>query len=238
MHAVVRLDGANGFDDAPPPWADVIVLTDVVRTAAAAVRLTVPYHQALGEYELRWGTQLDARPLYSQGGADALNDDAVAAYVAKYVTKGAAEVGAGLDHPVQSAAEIARAQVSPHVRSLMAACWRLGGLPVLESMRLRAWAHSLGYRGHVLTKSRVYSTTYAALRDARTEHRSRSSWADTPDATTLSRWHYAGSGHPPRCCSHRSRYRRRPRSKPRDSQGREHLRGGRWVTGRLRLAGE
>lgn len=197
MHAVVRLDGANGFDDAPPPWADVIVLTDVVRTAAAAVRLTVPYHQALGEYELRWGTQLDARPLYSQGGADALNDDAVAAYVAKYVTKGAAEVGAGLDHPVQSAAEIARAQVSPHVRSLMAACWRLGGLPVLESMRLRAWAHSLGYRGHVLTKSRVYSTTYAALRDARTEHRSRSSWADTPDATTLSRWHYAGSGHPP-----------------------------------------
>lgn len=195
VHAVVRLDGANGFDDAAPPWADVTVLTDVVRTAVAAVRLAMPYHRALGEYELRWGTQLDARPLRSNGDADALNDDAVAAYVAKYVTKGAGESGAGLDHPVRSAAEIGRAKVSPHVRSLMGACWRLGGLPDLEHLRLRAWAHSLGYRGYVLTKSRVYSTTYAALRDARTEHRSRSDWADAPDAVTESRWRYAGSGH-------------------------------------------
>ncbi|MEW2291782.1 replication initiator [Streptomyces sp. NPDC006743] len=38
-------------------------------------------------------------------------------------------------------------------------------------LRLRSWAHSLGYRGHILTKSRRYSTTYGALREERTDHR-------------------------------------------------------------------
>lgn len=29
-------------------------------------------------------------------------------------------------------------------------------------VHLRTWAHTLGYRGHILAKSRKYSTTYAA----------------------------------------------------------------------------
>ncbi|CAG6398582.1 plasmid replication initiator protein [Streptomyces cocklensis] len=199
VHAVMRLDGASGPDDPPPAWADAAALVDVVHTAAAAVRLSMPYHPALGEYELRWGTQLDARPLRSDGGSDALNDDAVAAYVAKYVTKGAPDTGAGLDHPLKSAAEIATAPVSDHVRSLMSTCWRLGILPGLEPLRLRAWTHSLGYRGHILTKSRVYSTTYSALREERAayEHALRDDEPDTsgPDSVTEAWWRYAGSGH-------------------------------------------
>ena len=38
-----------------------------------------------------------------------------------------------------------------------------------EELRLRAWAHTAGYRGHCLTKSRRFSTTFAALRGARQE---------------------------------------------------------------------
>jgi hypothetical protein len=196
LHAVIRLDGPTGADQPPPPWADTALLADAVHTAAAAVRLTVPYSPALGEHELRWGAQLDARPLLATGGPDALTDDAVAAYVAKYVTKGAADTGAGLDHPVKIPADITAAAVSPHVRTLMATCWSLGGLPELEPLRLRAWTHTLGYRGHILTKSHRYSTTYTALREERANHE-RDAPPDHAHAVTESHWRYVGSGHPP-----------------------------------------
>ncbi|CAG7634856.1 replication initiator [Actinacidiphila bryophytorum] len=199
VHAVLRADGAGGAEDLPPSWVDAPGLADAVRTAAAVVRLTVPYARGLGEYELRWGAQLDARPLRAATGHDALTDDAVAAYVAKYVTKGAADTGAGTDHPVRSQEDIAAAAVCPHVRALMAACWRLGGLAELEHLRLREWAHSLGYRGHILTKSRRYSTTYAALRSDRADHTSGETEAGVsgPDAVTEAAWRYVGSGHTP-----------------------------------------
>lgn len=196
VHAVVRLDCAHGPDTPPPAWATAEVLATVVRTAAAAVRLHTPYSRALGEHELRWGAQLDARPLRAFGGREGLADDAVAAYVAKYVTKGAADASAGLDHPITGPTDIAAAQLSAHVRTLMGACWRLGGLPELQPLRLRAWAHTLGYRGHILTKSRAYSTTYGALRAERADHeRAAPNYPDEPDAITDAHWRYVGSGH-------------------------------------------
>lgn len=74
---------------------------------------------------------------------DGPDDDAVAAYVANYVTKEASETGAGIDHPLTTWADIKSAPVSEHVRTLMRACWRLGGLPECAPLRLRAWAHTL-----------------------------------------------------------------------------------------------
>ncbi|WP_372440911.1 replication initiator [Actinacidiphila acididurans] len=198
VHAVMRLDGASGPDEPPPPSADASALADSVRSAAAAVHLTLPYHPALGEHELRWGVRLDARPLRADGGPETLTDDAVAAYVAKYVTKGATDTGAGLDHRIDNPAHITTAPVTPHVRTLMATCWHLSSLPELEPLHLRAWAHTLGYRGHILTKSRVYSTTYTALREERAQHRgAHSTIADDPGTVTESQWRYAGSGHTP-----------------------------------------
>jgi integrase len=49
--------------------------------------------------------------------------------------------------------------------------WSLGARPELADLRLRAWAHMLGFRGHFSTKSRRYSTTLGALRDARADWR-------------------------------------------------------------------
>jgi hypothetical protein len=54
-----------------------------------------------------------------------------------------------------------------HVAELVRACWELGGRPELERLRLRAWAHMLGFGGHWSTKSRRYSTTFGVLRRAR-----------------------------------------------------------------------
>lgn len=192
VHAVVRLDGPNGPADEPPAWGTAELLTDAVRASARRVLVRTPYNLAVGELTLRWGSQVDARPLRADG--DGPDDDAVAAYVAKYVTKGASDTGAGTDHPLTTWVDIESAPVSEHVRTLMRTCWRLGGLPEYAPLRLRAWAHTLGYRGHILTKSRAYSTTYAALRAERARHQGH---ADTPDLVTERHWRYVGSGHTP-----------------------------------------
>ncbi|GAA3793841.1 hypothetical protein GCM10022206_37340 [Streptomyces chiangmaiensis] len=192
IHAVVRLDGPAGPDDEPPVWGTAERLIDAVRASARRVLIRTPYSPAVGDLTLRWGAQVDARPLRADG--DGPDDDAVAAYVAKYVTKGASETGAGTDHKVTTWDDIGTAPVSGHVRILMRTCWRLGGLPEHEPLHLRTWTHALGYRGHILTKSRAYSTTYAALRAERAHHAGHT---DIPGTVTDAHWRYVGSGHTP-----------------------------------------
>jgi hypothetical protein len=57
--------------------------------------------------------------------------------------------------------------VPAHVAELVRACFELAARPSLERLRLRKWAHMLGFGGHFSTKSRRYSTTLGALRRAR-----------------------------------------------------------------------
>ncbi|MEV5147428.1 replication initiator [Streptomyces sp. NPDC052727] len=190
VHAVVRLDGPTGPKDEPPAWGTSELLIDAVRASARRVVVCTRYSPAVGELALRWGAQTDARPLRTAG--DGPDDDAVAAYIAKYVTKGASDTGAGIDHPPTTRGDIESASVSEHVRTLLRTCWRLGGLPEYAPLRLRAWTHTLGYRGHILTKSRAYSTTYAALRAQRAQHMGHD---DPPDVITERQWRYVGAGH-------------------------------------------
>ena len=82
-----------------------------------------------------------------------------------------------------------------------------GGNPRLKPLRLRRWAHQLGFGGHWSTKSRRYSTTFTALRRARIAHalaRRHSTiipldgWgrAASEEATVvLSDWAYRGRGY-------------------------------------------
>ncbi|MFI9646142.1 replication initiator [Streptomyces sp. NPDC052040] len=192
IHAVVRLDGPAGPDDEPPAWGTSELLTDAVHASAQRVTVRTTHSPAVGEQVLRWGAQVDARSLRADGAGP--GDDAVAAYVAKYVTKGASETGAGTDHPLTTRADVEAVSATEHVRALLRTCWRLGGLHEFESLRLRAWAHTLGYRGHILTKSRAYSTTYAALRAERAQHVGHLA---APDEVTERAWRYVGSGHTP-----------------------------------------
>jgi hypothetical protein len=53
---------------------------------------------------------------------------------------------------------------------LVRTAWELGGNPRLKRLRLRRWAHQLGFGGHWSSKSRRYSTTFTALRRARIAH--------------------------------------------------------------------
>ncbi|WP_406122895.1 replication initiator [Streptomyces sp. NBC_00989] len=198
FHAVVRLDGPDGPASPPPSWATAELLTEAVNRAAVSGHVAVPDSPAYGTRRLVWGAQFDVRPVHSFDSSDGLSDGAVAGYVAKYVSKGAADTGAGCDYRITSAEDIRAAVLTPHVRALVGTCWRLGGLVELERLRLRSWAHSLGYRGHILTKSRRYSTTYGALREERADHRRGDTKSlDGPDVVTEAAWRYVGSGYTP-----------------------------------------
>jgi hypothetical protein len=120
-------------------------------------------------YAFTFGRQLDVRTIRSVDfdGGQELTERAVAAYIAKYATKGAETATGTLDRPIRFLAELAQARITDHARRMIQTAWALGARKHLEHLRLRAWAHMLGFRGHFSTKSRRYSTTLGALRNAR-----------------------------------------------------------------------
>ncbi|MFE3995907.1 replication initiator [Streptomyces goshikiensis] len=229
FHAVIRLDGPDGSTQPPPPSATVTLLADAIRAAATRVRVTV-VSDAIGERELAWGEQLDVREIAAFGTDDELTDQAVAAYVAKYATKSADAAGT-LDRalfcrPCQGrgamllphgtplpctacngtgqARPLPRLSVARHMRQMIRSCWELGKLPEFADLKLWKWAHMLGFRGHFSTKSRRYSTTLGALRDARRAWRTdqtrvHAGLPESDPTTTLviGHWSYHGSGYSP-----------------------------------------
>jgi hypothetical protein len=114
----------------------------------------------------RWGEQLDVRHITESGDEAELSAEQVAGYVAKYATKSTEALGVTLDHRVGEV-ELEGLNVPAHVAELVRACWELGARPSLAGLRLRRWAHMLGFGGHFSSKSRRYSTTLGALRRAR-----------------------------------------------------------------------
>jgi hypothetical protein len=160
LHVIIRLDGPDPHTP-PPPWASVELLAAALRQTAAQVGLACP----LGGPPVRWGDQLDLRPIPAGPGDRSAGE--IAGYVAKYATKATEGLGAALDQPVTSAAQLERLALPEHVARLVRACWTLGRQPATAALGLRRWAHMLGYGGHCLTKSHHYATTFRALRAAR-----------------------------------------------------------------------
>lgn len=192
VHAILRLDGVDGGD--PPADLSAGMLIAALRRAAREVRVPLP----AGYGDVRWGTQDQVAQVRPGIEADARR---TANYLAKYATKSAADTGA-LDHRVRSAEQIDRLDVSSQIRLLVAAAWELGGRPELAHLRLRRWAHALGVRGHFLTKSLGFSTTFGALRAIRQNYRRAQAKApaDAPvgdeprDVVTVREWELAGRG--------------------------------------------
>ncbi|MBO3753046.1 replication initiation protein [Streptosporangiaceae bacterium NEAU-GS5] len=229
-HAIIRLDGPDGPASPPPDWADLELLERAVTQAAARARVTTP-PGPLGQREVRWGDQLDIRPILASADTHhldhQLSDQAVAAYVAKYATKGA-EASGTVDHRIccQVCAGKGRVQLVPcercrgsglkpgllldalpvtdHARRMIRTCWDLGGRPEYAGLRLRAWAHMLGFRGHFSTKSRQFAVTLGELRRARADHRADQArereglpLLGANSTLVVGHWRFAGTGHTP-----------------------------------------
>ncbi|MFE1972966.1 replication initiator protein RepSA [Streptomyces hygroscopicus] len=203
FHAVVRLDGPDGPNTEPPSWATVLLLTDAIHAAAthSYTSVSVPAAEDQPARTFRWGSQLDVRPVKAFGDGSDITEQAVASYVAKYATK-AAETTGTLDRRIGELSELDRHHVPDHTRRLIEACKWLD--PLYPDRRLWAWAHMLGFRGHFSSKSRRYSTTLGALRQARADYRAAQETAALgledvePDTVlVLVDWQYAGHGHTP-----------------------------------------
>jgi hypothetical protein len=211
FHAVIRLDAAPPKDDPeqvapPPPPFTADLLAQAVKAAAVQASVICP---AVGEAPprlARWGAQLELRTI-RQTGPGELSAEAVAGYIAKYATKATEGFGAALDRRIHREHELEHLRVPAHIARLVRACWTLGGEPALVGLRLRQWAHMLGFCGHWSTKSRRYSTTLTALRRARAAHAEaqRRNGAIPLDAwqrpmtdravVVVKEWGYAGTGY-------------------------------------------
>ena len=159
FHVVLRADGPEPASR-PPQWLTADVFSSAVRQAVAST--TVHLEMAPSA---RWGSQLELADL------GALEADAarVAGYVAKYATK-TTDDAFGLARRFRDQHDLALARASPHLKRLAQCAWDLGGQPEHEALRLREHAHTLGFTGQLLTKSRGFSTTFGALRAARADY--------------------------------------------------------------------
>jgi hypothetical protein len=219
FHAIVRLDAATACRCpaclAPPPEGVTAAhLEAAIRQAVASVRVPCPpldQNPAVPVRYARWGAQLDVRNVTRTTRGDdpgELSAEQVAAYVAKYATKGTEGFGTRLDRRVTADdLDTLDEQLPAHVAGLVQACWELGGRPGLEGLRLRRWAHMLGFRGHWQTKSRRYSVTMTVLRRARAEYAKRrrardgvplDAWGRPDDdelVETVATWTFVGRGY-------------------------------------------
>jgi hypothetical protein len=213
FHAIIRLDaptdcGCPACVAPPPDGFTAELLERAIRQTATTVSVPCPM---LDEDQgvilvARWGEQLDVRRITEAGDEGELSAEQVAGYVAKYATKATEALGVTLDQRI-GAGDLDDLALPAHVAELVRACWELGGRPSLVGLRLRKWAHMLGFGGHFSTKSRRYSTTLSALRRARVAYAIRRRRGDTVPLDAWRRpeddqgmlvvasWAYLGSGY-------------------------------------------
>jgi len=209
FHALIRLDGPHGPGSPAPLDGDT--LSDLVEVGARAVEYTAPAIDPDDtDRVLAWGQQLDIRivrqGLRTDDPDGPLGPEQVAGYLAKYATKDA------------SSLRDAEHQQRPHLARMTRTCRALADRARQHDhetpyLKLRKWAHMLGFRGHFSTKSRRYSTTLGRLRRARHRYQTEAAQArrdgeplDTrdlearlladDDETTLvvGSWTYQGTG--------------------------------------------
>jgi hypothetical protein len=209
LHVLARLDRAMPTyraDELHPPAGrfDAELLEQAIRKTVTEV--SAPVAPQLSAGRVRWGDQLDVRHLDTgeQRGE-------IAGYLAKYATKSTEQAG-GLLHKI-NADQVDAVDVREHVRSYMRTAFELHddtrgatSRPNQRPPRLAACAHAFGYRGHCLTKSRRYSTTFKVLRAAREAFVHAQILARSTDATQraiaeataetrVASFEFAGAGH-------------------------------------------
>jgi len=187
IHAIVRADGPDGPGSDPPAWLTSELLALELRAAAATTSIAAP-----DRTKVRWGDQLDVALIPTAEDAGR----ARGLHRAKYATK-TVDGSFGLVQAFRTRDDILRARTTPpHLRRIALSAWDLGQRDELADLRLSEHAHTLGFAGHLITKSRGYSTTFAALGAARALFALR----DVPDDVEIPQFAFGylgrGYGHP------------------------------------------
>ncbi len=176
FHALARLELVDGG----PGGSHGSELIGAWTDAAQNVTLV----NELGRFG--WGGILDIKTL----GNESADARVLASYLAKYVTKTAGE-GLELARRFQSRRQIRVLVDNPHLRRLALEAWDLATDPACSHLNAKLHANTLGFTGQLMTKSRQYSTTLTALRQARSQFRAR-----TPSSeVTTGGYSYEGRGY-------------------------------------------
>ena len=203
FHAMVRIDGPEGPSGRTPAWVTAELLTDAITAAAGSVQLDTTRPDGTA-FTVVWGRQVDVRQIRPASAAEVedergeISEQRLASYVAKYATKGTGKSEAA-DRPIRGQVDIDHLGVTPHHRRIIQTCWDLGGLAQYEELNLRRWAHMLGFRGHFLTKSKYYSTTFKAIRGERSAFQAEQALerlgVDPDSVVIVNHWDFAGIGY-------------------------------------------
>lgn len=179
IHALIRLDPPDSDNHGDEDWPAPVTATElaaIIQQAARTVAVTVTDSSSdTATRVIRFGTQVDAQPInnpHASADSSAVQESSphggvlpgrrVARYLAKYVTKSLADVGISARR--FSTEAIAGLDVCDHVRTILTTISQLADKGLAGAGR---WLHTLGYRGHITSKSRRYSTTMTALRENR-----------------------------------------------------------------------
>lgn len=219
IHALIRLDPRHDNHDGTidDDWESPLSATDlaaIIQHAARAVSLTVHDPTDDGVRVIAFGSQIDTQPVtrpsdpvdtvsvgHKSSTGRALSGRRVARYLAKYVTKSLADLGISARR--LSAEAIPDLDVSEHVRAILTT---VSDLADKGLSGIRRWLHTLGFRGHITSKSRRYSTTMTALRQRRAtwtreQHAKTTAHQNNPDhrhddaGDDLVAWEFDRAGH-------------------------------------------
>jgi hypothetical protein len=174
FHCLVRFDGraASGEYGAmrySGPWSEYTLKRAIRIASRRIVLMAPPVQPGQADIAIRFGRQLDVRSVHG-GSADILDHSRVARYLAKYTVKSCDDVE--LENP-SAGLRVHLAELRSQARSV----WQESSLGYGGSgstnpyAMILKWAKSFGFRGHFMTKSRIYSTTFSALRCARAAYR-------------------------------------------------------------------
>jgi hypothetical protein len=153
FHVLVRLDEADSRHQLD---------ADAVTTAWSAAIRKVSIQNEHGSF--RWGRIVDIQQI----GRSQNDARMVATYLAKYVTKTAGDA-LELARVFDSRRDIDLRVTNSHLKKMALGAWDMGGDSELVQLKLREHANTLGFSGHFITKSRDFSTTFGALRQARVD---------------------------------------------------------------------
>ena len=181
FHALLRADGPERIGDDPPAWLTNAELARAFRNAIHRAQV-----EGLNGSPVVWGRILDVQDL-SLGADDPLK---VASYIAKYSTK-TTDGSRDLARRFNLRRQIEIMVDDPHARRLALTAWDIGEIAQYSSLNLQHHANAFGYTGHLITKSRGYSTTFAALRGARAQFMESQNTGDPIEGT----FHFEGRGY-------------------------------------------
>ena len=173
-HAVIRLDAVTKAGVSLTAPESTITASDLVALAHhAAIKTTL---RLPNRSEVRFGSQFDAKVVAGPDPSQRIITQSsrnVAGYLAKYVTKSVADCG--ISALRISPCNVGGLDVNEHVRRILQTINDVSDDGMYAE--ITGWLHTLGYRGHVVSKSRQFSTTMTALRTR------RSDWKRSQDGT-------------------------------------------------------